>query len=385
MNSKKAIELLKSCKEKTLFHRYVHTDHIRPLLENLGTNFLVSQIGNSVKDEPIFSVTIGNGPKKVLMWSQMHGNESTTTKAIFDVFNILKHDNWFSKVVLNECTLTIIPILNPDGARLYTRFNANEIDLNRDAQIKSQPEIEVLFKVFNEVKPDFCFNLHGQRTIFSAGKTKSPATISFLAPAQDIKTSVTTNRKRAMEVIVAMNRSLQQIIPNQVGIYDDSFNLNCVGDTFQSNNVPTILFEAGHYEKDYKREEVRKYIGLAMMKSLSYIANTDVSGDLHLPYFDIPMNEKLFFDIIIRNAKVNENSKATDIAVQYQEILINNKIHFKPVVNSIGDLSNYFGHVEIDANLKLVMCENREPIFEGYENDFVLLNDELFALNLVNN
>ena len=36
-------------------------------------------------------------------------------------------------MITKEITLKIIPILNPDGAQQYTRKNANEIDLNRDA------------------------------------------------------------------------------------------------------------------------------------------------------------------------------------------------------------------------------------------------------------
>lgn len=385
MQLKESIKLLKSHKEKSLFHRYINADHIQPLLKNLGSIFTVNQIGNSVNGKSIFSITVGHGSKKIFMWSQMHGNESTTTKALFDVLNILKEENEFSKIVLEQCAITIIPMLNPDGARFYTRLNANEVDLNRDAQNQSQPEIKALFSVFNAFEPDFCFNLHGQRTIFSAGKTNKPATVSFLAPAQDVETTVTTNRRRAMEVIVAMNNLLQKVIPNQVGIYDDSFNLNCVGDTFQSKNVPTILFEAGHYDNDYTREQVREYIGLALMQSLYYIASTTISGEFFKPYFDIPMNEKLCFDIIIRNAKIDNDSKTKDIAIQYQEILDEGKIHFKPIIDSIRNLTEYFGHLEIDAKCALVQCENGEPLFEGYENDFVLKNNELFALNLVNN
>jgi hypothetical protein len=345
----------------------------------------VKQIGRSVKGESIFSITVGNGSKNIFMWSQMHGNESTTTKALFDVLNILGQKNWFSELILNQCTITIIPILNPDGARLYTRLNANGVDLNRDAQNQSQPEIRTLFEVFKSFKPDFCFNLHGQRTIFSAGKTNYPATVSFLSPAQDAKSTVTPNRKRAMEVIVAMTNILEQVIPNQVGIYDDNFNLNCVGDTFQSKNVPTILFEAGHYANDYERDQVREYIGLALIKSMEYIAKTNVSGKLYKPYFDIPMNEKLCYDIIIRNAKIGHNSEVKDIAIQYQEVLVEDKIQFEPKIVSIRNLSTYFGHNEIDAKSKLVLCKNGEPIFEGYANDFVLINNELFALNLINN
>jgi len=385
MQLEESFKLLKSHKEKSLFHRYINADHIQPLLKNLGSIFTVNQIGNSVNAETIFSITVGHGSKKIFMWSQMHGNECTTTKALFDFFNSVSDPSSGLGSILETCTLYIIPMLNPDGALFYTRLNANEVDLNRDAQNHSQPEIKALFSVFNALEPDFCFNLHGQRTIFSAGKTNKPATVSFLAPAQDVETTVTTNRRRAMEVIVAMNNLLQKVIPNQVGIYDDSFNLNCVGDTFQSKNVPTILFEAGHYDNDYAREQVREYIGLALMQSLYYIANTTISGEFFKPYFDIPMNEKLCFDIIIRNAKIDSDSETKDVAIQYQEILVEGKIHFKPIIESIRNLKEYFGHLEIDAKCALVQCENGEPLFEGYENDFVLKNNELFALNLVNN
>ena len=151
----------------------------------MTSHVITETIGNSVKGKPIYAVTIGKGQKKILMWSQMHGNESTTTKALFDVLNTLTSNNPIVKHIINACTLYVIPILNPDGAEAYTRVNANAMDLNRDAQDLSQPESKVLRQAFMSFKPHFCYNLHGQRTIFSAGNTNNPATVSFLSPAQD--------------------------------------------------------------------------------------------------------------------------------------------------------------------------------------------------------
>src|SRR5690606_11329878 len=141
---------------------------------------------------------------KVLMWSQMHGNESTTTKALFDVLNYIRTDDSFGSYISQNFTLYIVPMLNPDGAEAYTRVNANAIDLNRDAQNLSQPESVILNEVFRTFKPDFCFNLHDQRTIFSAGKTALPATVSFLTPAEDKDCRITPQRKRSMEIIGIM-------------------------------------------------------------------------------------------------------------------------------------------------------------------------------------
>ncbi|WP_246054392.1 M14 family metallopeptidase [Antarcticibacterium flavum] len=61
-------------------------------------------------------------------------------------------------------------MLNPDGARAYTRVNSRGVDLNRDAHNREEEESKVLRKVYNEFKPHYCFNLHDQRTIFSAGQ-----------------------------------------------------------------------------------------------------------------------------------------------------------------------------------------------------------------------
>jgi hypothetical protein len=369
-------------KEIGLNHRYITNKHIKPLLENLSNYLTVEIIGISVLNNPIYGIKIGSGTKKILMWSQMHGNESTTTKAIFDLLNTLTSNDINAKTILDACTLYIIPILNPDGATAYTRINANQVDLNRDAQDVTQPESKLLRTVFKSFKPDFCYNLHGQRTIFSAGNSNKPATVSFLAPAQDEACTITPNRKRAMEVIGVMNDALQEIIPNQVGVYNDAFNLNCVGDTFQSENIPTILFEAGHYHNDYARDQTREYIYTAYMTSLNYISLNAVTGVNYESYLKIPENENLFFDIIIRNAKGKGSSIETiiDIGILYHETLIDGKIVFVPKVEKIEKLDSYFGHKEIDAKHSEVLNASGELLKVNNEIVFVILNNEKISL-----
>ncbi|MEL0456424.1 M14 family zinc carboxypeptidase [Flavobacteriaceae bacterium SZ-1-7] len=365
-------------KENSLQHRYITIKHIEPLLEKLGQKVVLETIGESVLGKPIYGLELGEGKKRVLMWSQMHGNESTTTKALFDLLNTLLDDSSGLSDILKKCTLYIIPILNPDGAAAYTRVNANKVDLNRDAQNLTQPESKILRSVFNSFKPHYCFNLHGQRTIFSAGNKNKSAIVSFLSPAQDEACSVTPNRKVAMEIIAVMDKALQKVIPNHVGVYDDAFNINCVGDTFQSEHVPTILFEAGHFPDDYGREKTRELIYLSYIISLDYIAKNEVTGNFYEPYFNIPENEKWFFDVIVRNALVDE--KIIDVGIQFQERLINEKIKFVPKVLKIENLEGYYGHKEIDAQgNELLGCGN-QVVEIDYENVFVILNNEKISL-----
>lgn len=374
------ISILKSLfqnhREQSLFGRYIHTGSIQPLLEKMSASFRIETIGFSVNELPIYRITFGLGEKKILMWSQMHGNESTTTKAIFDLCNVFLDKNSSVQTILKECTVSIIPILNPDGAKAYTRLNDNDVDLNRDAQELSQPESKVLRRVFDQFQPDYCFNLHGQRTIYSAGNTNNSAVVSFLAPAQDQERLITETRKIAMSLIVSMNAILQQQIEQQVGIYDDTFNLNCVGDTFQSMNVPTVLFEAGHFPNDYEREHTREFIFQSLLVSLDDIATNKFEDRSFNEYLDIPKNEKLFYDVIIRNT----NNK--DIAIQFQERLIDDSVEFIPIVEKISDLKTFYAHKEIDAKGHEVLDENNLVLIEGSEIVFVIINNEKFSLKV---
>ena len=369
--------------ESSLSGRYVHGDHIANLLEKHSKYFEITVLGKSVLNEDIHFVKIGSGEKRILMWSQMHGNESTTTKAIFDLLNVLTDSkNDAVKNLLKACTIGVIPILSPDGARAYTRLNANGVDLNRDAQNLTQPESRVLRDCFESFKPDFCFNLHGQRTIFSAGMTHKPATVSFLSPAQDAACTITETRKKAMDVIVKINEHLQEQIPNQVGVYDDAFNINCVGDTFQGLNAPTILFEAGHYPKDYVRDKVRGLIFQSLCIGVVEIAFNEVKGIKEAEYLKIPQNEKLFYDIIIRNAKLKRGDahQIFDVAVQYEEKLDQNRVIFIPKIEKISDLSGFFGHKEVNANGHWVVGSVNGELNEGIAIDFVLINSDKYSL-----
>jgi len=73
-------ELHKQCKANALFGRYITLKDIEPLLEKCTPEV----IGHSVLGKPIYKYIVGNGATRIFMWSQMHGNESTTTKALFD-------------------------------------------------------------------------------------------------------------------------------------------------------------------------------------------------------------------------------------------------------------------------------------------------------------
>lgn len=346
------LEIAKSSLQSTIKGRYITNEHILPFLESLPKTFNLKVEGKSVLDKNIYSLKVGSGSTKVYMWSQMHGNESTTTKAIVDFLHFLNSDSKEAKSILEHFTIFIIPILNPDGAEAYTRVNANQVDLNRDSVDLSQPESQLLRRCFDEFKPDFAFNMHDQRSLFAAGNKNIPATISFLAPSYNKETEINAVRTIAMQIICKMNAEVSKYIPNQIGRFDDAFNLNCIGDCFTNLGVPTILFEAGHFPKDYEREETRKIVFVALLKALISIKELSYINQDIQDYFKIPENQKLINDILLRDIKfkTNENISILNLGIQYKEVLNSNEISFIPIFDDELIENHQFGHLEVDAS-----------------------------------
>ncbi|MDM1346690.1 DUF2817 domain-containing protein [Myroides marinus] len=344
--------LVKNYTNKYVADRYVTVENVEPFLMDLNQNFKIEERGKSVEGRSIKTISWGVGSIRIFMWSQMHGNESTTTKAALDfllMLNDCKEDfvaQWYQKF-----TLLIVPVLNPDGAHYYTRVNANQVDLNRDSIDLSQPESKLLRKLFDEFKPHYAFNLHDQRTIFGVGDTGKPATISFLAPSYNEAREINDNRLEAIKLIVSMNDDLQGVIPGQVGRFDDGFNINCIGDYFQSQNVPTILFEAGHYPNDYSREVTRKVVFRSLIVVVFAIFERNYDNNLVDSYLSIPENEKNFNDLNIEYVKWKKTGDEYIVKIQFLEQLKGEYVKFYPIIVDIIKKETKFVHHTISKSL----------------------------------
>jgi len=215
--------------------------------------------------------------------------------------------------------------------------------------LKAEESI-VLQKMLKEIDPSYCFNMHDQRTIFSVGPEKRPATISFLAPSVDVERTVTSGRIETMEVIVSMNRLLQQLVPDGVGRYSDEFYPTATGDNFQKMGHNTILIESGHAVGDYKRRESRKLSFMAIMEGLRYIAGAGSDVD-YLEYLKIPDNETKYLDVIVKN--IGLGGDRTDLGVLFIEEVQDDKVVFVPKIEKLEDLSAYNADKIVDGSKKV--------------------------------
>jgi len=227
-----------------------HAELLR-LLERLRADhpgvIQVRKVGASVEGRSINLVIIGTGARKVLLWSQMHGDEPTATAALLDMLSYMQGNlqSQFVKDIMTQTRLLIIPMLNPDGAERFTRRNAQDIDINRDARYLQSPEGRALKSVKDEYQPDFGFNLHDQGSRNMVGRTGRVAAFSLLTPPYDYEDNDNETKIRAKKVAAAFLTAVAPYAYGHVSKYDADYMPRSFGDSMQSWGVSTVLVESG--------------------------------------------------------------------------------------------------------------------------------------------
>lgn len=344
-------------REKTIRDRRFKHKDIIPLIQQLRGPFSVALVGRSIEDREIYKVTLGNGPVKVLLWSQMHGDESTATMALMDMFNFFVADDEFNELrrqLLNELTIVVIPLLNPDGAERFQRRNALGIDLNRDAVRLQCPESRILKQVRDELHADWGFNLHDQNRYYAAGRNAKTATISFLAPAYNVEKEINTSRGNAMRLIGLMNAMLQNYIPGQVARYDDEFEPRAFGDNIQKWGTSTILIECGGMPNDPDKQYIRKLHFVALLTAFDAIARKQYEPVELSAYEQIPYNDNgAFHDLILREVQIEKGGEnyLVDIGYQRREVSYdgNRQYYYSAEISDMGDLSVFHAYDELEG------------------------------------
>ncbi|WP_044023065.1 M14 family zinc carboxypeptidase [Bacillus sp. SG-1] len=142
-------------------------------------------IGQTVKGKDIHMAKYLSHPDNptVLFLTQQHGNEQLTTEGALEFIRHLGTNKL--KGVLGNVNILVIPMLNADGAmgdvnfsledyiadgdRHLTRYNANEVDLNREHAKETsemEPEARALHEqVLMKYDIDYMIDLHHQGTL----------------------------------------------------------------------------------------------------------------------------------------------------------------------------------------------------------------------------
>lgn len=344
--------------ESSITSRRFTIEQLLPVIESykVSPHLQFRKMGTSIEGRPIYMAKFGHGPVPVLFWSQMHGDESTATMALFDFFRWLDAGRGnhlkFRDELENHFQLYFIPMLNPDGAEKFQRRNAANIDLNRDAIHLSSPESRLLKRVRDSIEPLVGFNLHDQSIFYRAGRKGKQSAITFLAPAFDYDNDINGVRLRAMQIISVLNDSIQTVIPDRVATYDDAFEPRAFGDNTQKWGTSAILIESGGYNDDPEKQYLRKLNFVLYIKALESLMSKTFEVKTIRDYNTIPVNQRNMMSLKIRNllAPVANQNIMLDIGYLYTDQFDSGQVKMNARIADVGDLSIYDGFKDFDAS-----------------------------------
>ncbi|GCD77906.1 peptidase M14 [Thermaurantimonas aggregans] len=305
-----------------------------------------SEIAFSVEGRPIYTLHAGNESERIVIWSQMHGNEATGTYALTDLLLTLEEDANLLNNLLNRYSLVVVPMLNPDGAARFSRYNAIGSDLNREGLRALSPEAALLKSLLGK-NAAWAFNLHDQRTLFSVGSTSVPATLSLLAPS-----TITQRGEQArLNAIKLISNTLETFEVNDrkyIARFSDEYYPQAMGEWCTDRGISTVLVECGGHYHDPHRTIARQMCFHFLKNALQHLSDPVATSSI--AYFSLPINGQNLRDVLLRNAKLRTPAGTVCADLSFTAIYYPAEKMWKWQLEEVGDLQLKFGYIEIDLS-----------------------------------
>ncbi|HEV3048913.1 MAG TPA: M14 family zinc carboxypeptidase [Longimicrobium sp.] len=308
------------------------------------------EIGRSAEGRPLYAVRFGRGPVPVLLWSQMHGDESTHTMGLADLLAWLGRESDEPRVRLLHDRLRVvaIPMLNPDGAERFRRLNAQGMDPNRDAHAWLTPELRALRDVHAELRPAFALNLHDQDPRKRVGKSDRLTALALLANPFDEALGDNDVRLRAKRLGGVVARAVQPLIGGHVSRFQEEFNPQGSGEFMVSSGTSSLLLECGGWKDDPEKQFLRKVSFVALLSALEAVADGSYADVPLDEYESLDEDDTSVFDVLLRGGTIvvpGLEPYRADVGIEFPVPFCRENGE----VASVGDLDSYTASEEVDV------------------------------------
>jgi hypothetical protein len=298
----------------------------------------VHEVGRSRQDRPLRTITFGEGTTDLLLWSQMHGDEATATRALADLvaFFATRDDLDHHRRLRQRLRITMLPMLNPDGAEAHQRETADGIDINRDAARLASPEARALTEVRERLQPAFGFNLHDQNVRRRAGPDGEQVALAFLAPPADVDDTWAPVRSRARRLAATLAAAALDALPNRVARWNEEYEPRAFGECFQRAGTSTVLVETGALPDDPDKERLRTHLSTLILTTFDHVADGSWEQIDPAIYHDLPLNHSVPHDLHLTGgtAVIDGRETPADVALLFDDPVA----HEAPRLAELGDL-----------------------------------------------
>lgn len=157
----------------------------------------VSTIGYSVQNRPINAYYFGEGTTTVLFTGAIHGNE-ISSKYLMDA--LVSYLEEHVREIPSDRRVVVVPVVNPDGVAAGTRYNAHNVNLNRNfattnwvsdtvvsggaveqgaggSSSSSEPETSALAALTQSLQPRLVVTYHSQGSLINSNDVGIAATL----------------------------------------------------------------------------------------------------------------------------------------------------------------------------------------------------------------
>ena len=315
--------------------------------------------GHSYEGLALPAIRFGSGPRRVLVWARQHGDEPDCTAGLCMALEelLLRSAGHPAETILSGLSFLVLPMVNPDGVARYTRRNAQQIDINRDAVAETTPEGRTLKRLRDEFEPEICFNLHDMNPRKSAER-QHLVSLAFQAGPFEQRDIDNPVRLRAKKVSAIMAEQARAWTPTNVARYTADYMHRAFGDSMMRWGVSSILIEAGGWnEEEGGNDFVRRLFALCLLRGLFASAiREDERTDPSL-YDTLPFDSfTLFSDVFLEGCQVCTGAGGppfrADVAFDRSPTRCPERgglVHTSEVRN-IGDLEDELAKRRMDAS-----------------------------------
>ena len=150
-------------------------EELLSLAITLAPNSMVWRtFGHSAQGRPLDVAHLGTGPNRTLLFGVFHGDEPAGELVLQRLLEYLHK----TPEALEGQSVTICPVVNPDGLKASTRVNARKVDINRNFPAKnwsgedvgtrywggpepaSEPETQAVISLLESFRPHKIVTLH---------------------------------------------------------------------------------------------------------------------------------------------------------------------------------------------------------------------------------